>query len=98
VEGAIEAKAGIHVARKLVWLGNDRLERRSNESIAVRLTAGEGPGVAAQEWQVRSKFLTKGHFSIFSRENRICAVFGGAATLLQPWKEGSNPSASLAPR
>ena len=87
MEGPVQAKAGVDVARELVGLGNDRLERRANESVAMRLAAGQGAGVAAQEWQVRSKFLTKRHLRIFSLETRIGAVFGDAAGLLQPWKD-----------
>jgi hypothetical protein len=63
----------------------------------VNLAPGKGASVAAKEWQVRSKFLTKGHVRIFSLENEICAVFGGAAELLQPWKDRSKRLGFSAP-
>jgi hypothetical protein len=62
------------------------------------LTAGKGAGVTAQEWQVRGKFLTKRHLRLFSLETRTCAVFDGAAGLLQPWKDRSNAWASMPPK
>ena len=61
VKGLVQAKPRIDVARKFVGLGDDRLERRPDEGVAVRLAAGQGARVAAKEWQVRSKFLAKGH-------------------------------------
>jgi hypothetical protein len=61
VEGLVQAEARVDVARKFVGLGNDRLERGSNECVAVRLAAGERAGVSAEKWQVRSEFLAKRH-------------------------------------
>ena len=61
VEGAVQAKARIDIAREFVGLGDDRFQRRADEGVAMRLAAGQGAGVAAKERQVRSKFLAKGH-------------------------------------
>jgi hypothetical protein len=61
VEGPVEAEPRIDVARKFVGLGDDRLQRRADEGVAMRLAAGQGARVAAQEWQVRSEFLAKRH-------------------------------------
>ena len=36
---------------------------------------------------MRCKFLAKGHNQSFSLECAICAVFGDASKLLQPWKD-----------
>ena len=61
VEGLVEPQARIDVAREFVGLGDDRFERRANERVAVRLAAGQRARIAAEEWQVRSKFLAKRH-------------------------------------
>ena len=57
----VEAEARVNVPREFVGLGDDRLERGSHERIAMGLAAGEGPGVAAEKWQMRSEFLAKRH-------------------------------------
>ena len=67
VEGLVQAEPRIDVARKFVGLGDDRLERRADERIAVRLAAGQGARIAAKEWQVRSEFLAKRHDLMVSR-------------------------------
>ena len=87
VEGLVEAEPRIDVAREFVGLGDDRFERRADESVAMRLAAGQRARIAAKEWQVRGEFLAKGHERVFSLEIAICAVFGGAPELLQPWKD-----------
>src|SRR5437763_17152078 len=87
VECPVQSQSRIDVARKFVRLCNDRLERRADEGVAVSLTAGEGAGVAAKEWQVRGKFLAKGHSWLFSLEIVVRAVFDDGSTLLQPWKD-----------
>jgi len=98
VEGSVQAKARVNVTRELVGLGDDRFERCSNERIAVGLATGEGARIAAEEWQVRGKFLTKRHFRIFSLETRIGAVFERAGGLLQPWKDRSNAKVLSCPQ
>src|SRR6476469_4810620 len=75
VEGLVQAQTRIDVAREFVGLGHDGFQRRADERVAMRLTAGEGTGVAAKEWQVRGKFLATGHDWVFSMENTNCAVF-----------------------
>ena len=65
----VEAQPRIDIARKLVRLGDYRFERCANEGIAVRLATRQGASIAAEEWQVRSKFLAKGHGKLFSLEN-----------------------------
>src|SRR3954451_22299289 len=69
VEGLVKTKPRVDVTRKFVRLGDDRLQRRANECVAVRLAASQGAGVAAEEWQVRGKFLAKGHDWVFSLES-----------------------------
>ena len=61
VEGPVEAEPRIDVARKFVGRGDDRLERCADESVAMRLAAGQRAGVAAQEGQMRREFLAKRH-------------------------------------
>jgi hypothetical protein len=78
VERFVETEPGVDVAWKFVGLGDDGFQRRANERVAVRLAAGQRSRIAAQEWQVRRKFLTKGHDAQFSLESLIRAVFGGA--------------------
>src|SRR4029079_15961694 len=68
MEGLVEPKPRIEVARKFIGLGNDCSERLSYKSVAVVLAAGESARIAAQEWQVRSKFLAKGHSREISLE------------------------------
>ena len=67
VERLVETEARIDVARKLVGFGDDRFERCADERIAMRLAAGQRAGIAAQERQVRCKFLTKRHMYKFSQ-------------------------------
>jgi hypothetical protein len=57
VEGLVQTEPGIDVARKLVRLGDDRLKCCPNKCIPMRLAAGQGSRVAAEEWQMRSEFL-----------------------------------------
>jgi hypothetical protein len=71
MEGLVESQPGIDVARKFIGLGNDGFKRCPDECVAVRLAAGQGAGIAAKEWQVRSKFLAKGHDWVFSLENDL---------------------------
>jgi transposase len=71
VKRPVQAKPRVDIARKFIGLGDDRLKRRSNESIAMSLAAGKGASIAAQEWQVRSKFLTKRHLGIFSSNSNL---------------------------
>jgi hypothetical protein len=47
MKGPVEAEARIDFSREFVGLGNDRLERRSDKGVAMRLTAGQGAGIAA---------------------------------------------------
>ena len=53
VEGPVEAEPRIDVARKGLRRGDDRLERRPDESVAMGLAAGQGAGIAAKEGKVR---------------------------------------------
>src|SRR3954451_894397 len=71
VKRPVQAKTRVDVARKFVGLGDDSLKRRSNESVAMGLAACEGASIAAQEWQVRGKFLTKRHLGIFSSNSNL---------------------------
>ena len=57
VKRAIEAKPRIDVARKGFGRGDDRLERRPDEGVAMFLGAGQGPGIAAKKGKVRREFL-----------------------------------------
>ena len=57
----VEAEPRIDVAREFVGLGDDRFERGPDESVAMRLAAGQRARVAAQERQMRSEFLAKRH-------------------------------------
>jgi hypothetical protein len=88
MEGLVETQPRIDVSRKFVRLCDDRLERRSDKSVAMSLAAGQGAGIATEEWQVRSKFLAKGHVRIFSLENwylrRLWRRHGFVATLEGP--------------
>jgi hypothetical protein len=68
MEGLVEAEAGIDVPREFIGLGDDRLQRSTDEGVAVGLTAGQRAGITAKERQVRSKFLAKGHEWLFSLE------------------------------
>ena len=61
VEGLVQTEPRIDVAREFVGLGDDRLQRRADECVAVRLAAGQRARVAAKERQVRGEFLAKGH-------------------------------------
>ena len=45
------------IAWKAVGSGDDRLQRRPDESVAMSLAAGQRPAVAAQKWKMRRKFL-----------------------------------------
>jgi hypothetical protein len=76
VEGLVQTKTWIDVAWKFVGLGDDRLERRPNESVAVRLATGQSACIAAKKRQMGGKFLSKGHGWVFSLVFfQICAVF-----------------------
>ena len=79
VEGLVEAQPRIDVARKFVGLGDDRFERCADECVAVRLAAGQRARIAAEEWQVRCKFLAKGHNVDILPRNFVCGVFGERA-------------------
>ena len=81
------SEARIDVTWKFVRLGDNGFERCTNECVAVRLTAGQRPCVAAKKRQVRSEFLTKGHDRSLSIVITIGAVFDDAIRLLQPWKD-----------
>ena len=61
VKRPVQPEARIDVAREFVGLGHDGLERCPNERVAMRLAAGEGARITAQEWQMRSEFLAKRH-------------------------------------
>ena len=61
MEGAVEAEPGIDIAGKFVGLGDDRFQSCSDERVAMSLAAGQGARIAAQERQVRGKFLAKRH-------------------------------------
>src|SRR5437763_16360592 len=91
VERLVEAESRIDIAREFVGLCDNRLECRTDECCAVSLTAGQGAGVGAKIWQLRGKFLAKGHSWLFSLEIVICAVFDDGSTLLQPWKNRGRP-------
>src|SRR6185503_2969043 len=98
VKGPVQAQPRIDIARELIGLGDDRLERRSNEGIAMRLAAGQRTRVTAQEWQVRSKFLTKGHFWILSLEAKFAPSLAAAPVCCNPGRKVRTPLAALAPR
>jgi len=49
VERLVQAEPRIDVAREFVRLGDDRLKSCANESVAVRLAAGERTGIAAEK-------------------------------------------------
>jgi hypothetical protein len=57
----VQAEPRIDVARELVGLGDNRLQGRADEGIAMSLAAGQRARIAAKEWQMRSKFLAKRH-------------------------------------
>jgi hypothetical protein len=61
MERLVQAETGVDVPGKFIGLGDDRFERGANESIAVRLATGQSARIAAQEWQMRSKFLAQRH-------------------------------------
>src|SRR6185437_10033064 len=87
MEGLVQSKSRIDVAGKFVRFGDNRFERSPNECVAVSLAAGQCTSVAAEKRQVGGKFLAMGHIQSLSRKWAICAVFGGASELLQPWKD-----------
>ena len=61
VERPVQAEPRIDVAREFVGLGDDRLERGADESVAVGLAPGQRARIAAQEGKMRSEFLAKRH-------------------------------------
>ena len=61
MEGLVEAEPRIDVAGEFVGLCDDRLQSRTDESVAMRLAAGQRARVAAEERQMGGEFLTKGH-------------------------------------
>jgi hypothetical protein len=69
MEGAVEAEARIDVAREIVRRGNDRLESRPDEGVAMSLAAGERSGVAPKERKMRREFLAKRHVRYHSCSN-----------------------------
>src|SRR6185437_51413 len=90
MERFVQSKPRIDIAWKFVRFGDNRFERSPNESVAVRLAAGQSTSVAAKKRQVRCKFLTKGHIRSFSlecinlrrlwRRVRIVATLEGPST------------------
>ena len=48
-------------AQHLPRRGDDRLQGRADEGVAMRLAAGEGARVAAKEGKMRREFLAKRH-------------------------------------
>jgi hypothetical protein len=60
-EGAVEAEARIDIARKIIGRRHDRLKRGAHERVAMSLAARQGARIAAQEGQVRRKFLAERH-------------------------------------
>jgi hypothetical protein len=61
MEGAIEAKSRIDVAREIIRRRDDRLERRPDEIVAMGLASGQGARVAAQKWEMGLQCVTERH-------------------------------------
>ena len=80
----VEAEPRIDVARKFVRRGDDRLQRRADESVAMRLAAGQRAGVAAKEGQVRREFLAKRHVRCNSSKSIRRRLLGGQRREMQP--------------
>ena len=98
VEGPVQAEPRIDVARKFVGLGDDRLERCADESVAMGLAAGQRARVAAKKGQMRSEFLAKRHEWKALPEIGLAASLAARPELLQPWKDRSPPGLSAPPR
>jgi hypothetical protein len=57
MESLVQSQTGIDFTRKFVGLGDDGFQRCPDESITMRLTASQRPGVSAEKRQMRSEFL-----------------------------------------
>ena len=61
MEGAVEAKSRIDVARKGLGGRDDRLQRGADEIVAVDLTAGQRAGVTAKKGKMGLQIVTERH-------------------------------------
>jgi hypothetical protein len=68
MEGLVQTEARVDVAREFIGLGDDRFKGCPNEGVAVRLAAGQRPGVAAKKGKMRCEFLAKGHKNWLSNQ------------------------------
>src|ERR1051325_11712072 len=61
MEGSVEAEPRIDVPGKAFRGGDDRLQGRAHEGVAMGLGPGQRAGVAADKGKMRREFLAKRH-------------------------------------